>query len=792
MQHKIVGIVVCLLITIGSFPLTADMISLNIENHISIDDVKIQEVAEQNYLTSQQNVLIFGCAGDADKLDPGDTTDGESIARTDNIFEGLVDYVPGTADIQPCLATSWDISPDGKLFTFYLRQGVKFHDGTDFNADAVVFSFERQYNTSHPYHQYGVWEYWDVMFRDVKKIEKIDTYTVNIELKQPNAGIMKSLAMFTAMIVSPTNAGIWKEDAFKHPVGTGPFKFVEWVMDDHITLEANGEYWRGKPKIETLIFKVIQDPSARLLALQTNTIQGMADPDQASFDTIKADKNLTIFKQTDMNLAYMAINNGYGYYDTNQNSVHDPDEPWVKTPGYFEPFTNKLVRQAINYAINKTAIIENIYGGTAIVAKTGIPPSMLGYNDDIADYLYEPDKARALLTEAGYPNGFNTTLWVMPVSRLYIDDPLKIAEAFQSYLEDVNIHVEIYMTDWSTYLQKTAAGEHPMCFLGWISDNGDPDNFMNPLYGANQCIIGSASNVAFYNNTKVQDLLSAAVQTYDNNERARLYKEAQVIIHEDAPFVYLAHVNQYVVFRSNVTGFIMNPTGRLFFYPVEFETIPDEPDGRILFTARSTGPCGIGWGYGLRNESDHTPDAYFEPGKGIIINFGTVLYHSLYSPSLTNYFIKDGDGEALWNVKEKTLMSIDWQHEGVKHYLKVTCTPLEETTSTFSTTQKAYLICPPPSFIPPDHESNCMAFTGIHKNGSKTESISGYAVLLAVAEENSSSMFPQPIIMIWLFQNKDEGKSESLLIAEWAKNGIDDPDIIVERAKTFHVNFWML
>ena len=458
MKNKIVGIFVCLLLIVGAFPLTADI-----------------AFKEQDFLKQQENVLIFGCSGDANKLDPADVTDSESIARTDSIFEGLVEFKSGSTEIQPCLATSWVTSTDKKNITFTLRQGVKFHDGTDFNADAVVFSIERQYNTSHPYHQYGQWEYWNFMFSDVKKIEKIDTYTVNIVLEKPNAAMMTSLAMFTVAIVSPSNAETWKEDAFKHPVGTGPFKFVEWVKDDHITVEANKGYWRGVPKLDKIIFRVITDPSARLLALQTGEIQGMEYPDPASLDSIKADNDLQLLTAPGMNIGYLAINNGYGYYDTNHNGIHDLDEAWVKTPGYFEPFTNKLVRQAINYAINKTSIVENIYKGTAIVAKNGMPPFMLGYNNDIVDYPYDPDKARDLLAEAGYPNGFNTTFWVMPVSRPYMFDPAKIGEAIQGYLEAVNIHVEIYQIDWSTYLAKTQAGEHPMCLLGWTGDNGDPD-----------------------------------------------------------------------------------------------------------------------------------------------------------------------------------------------------------------------------------------------------------------------------------------------------------------------------
>ena len=519
-----------------------------------------------------EKVLIFACSGDADKLDPADVTDQESTARTDSIFEGLVEYTPGSADIQACLATDWTISADGKNITFNLRHGVKFHDNTTFNADAVVFSFARQYDQTNPYNQYGEWAYWGYMFSDIQEVQKIDDYTVKIVLSRPNAAMMTSLAMFTVSIVSPTNAARYGNETFKHPCGTGPFKFVEWVKDDHITVVANPDYWRGAPKLDKIIYRVIKDPSARLLAIQAGEVHGMEFPDPASLSQIQNNANLKLLTQPGMNVGYVAMNNGYGYNDSNHNGMHDADEPWVKTPGYFKPFTNRTVRQAVNYAINKTSIVENLYKGTAIVAKNGMPPFMLGYNDDIVDYPYDPDMARQLLTQAGYPKGFNTTMWVMPVSRSYMFDPTKIGEAIQSYLAAVNINVQLYQIDWATYLAKTQAGEHPMCLLGWTGDNGDPDNFMNVLYGANQCTLGTAGNVAFYNNTHVQDLLTAALQTYDTTQRARLYEEAQVIIHEDAPFVYLAHANQNLVFTKNVDGFVLNPTARYFFYPVDITT----------------------------------------------------------------------------------------------------------------------------------------------------------------------------------------------------------------------------
>jgi len=522
-------------------------------------------------IASAKGTLVFGSSGDVYRLDPGDVTDNESYARMNNIFEGLLEYEAGTTEIKPCLATSWETSADGTEIVFKLRKGVKFHDGTDFNADAVVFSFARQYNPNHPYHQYGVWPNWVTFFSCVKEMKKIDDYTVKLILKRPDASIMTLLVTTGVYIVSQANAEKYKGDAFKYPCGTGPFKFVEWVKDDRITLEANENYWRERASLDKLIFKVIPDPSARLMALEVGEVQGIEYPNPADFARIKANKDLALMSQEGINIGFMAMNTGYGYKDANENGVRDPDEPWVKTPGYFEPFTKKKVRQAINMAIDKQSIVDNLYMGTAIKAKNGMPPFMLGYNDEIQDYPYDPVKAKQLLTEAGYPDGFEVTLYVMPVSRAYMFDPPKIGEAIQSYLAAVGIKVEFYQVDWGTYLQETQFGKHQMCLLGITGDTGDTNDFMSFCYAPNSAAIGTASNVAFYNNEEVQNLISKSLRTYDKAERAEYYKKVQEIIHEDAPWVYLAHALQSMVFRKNVNGFVLSPISYFFFYPVWLE-----------------------------------------------------------------------------------------------------------------------------------------------------------------------------------------------------------------------------
>jgi len=561
MKKGIISIFTCFVLLGTTIPLTATSTQPN-----------LLPTTQMNTLPTNANTtFIFGCAGDVDKLDPGDVTDQESTARTDSIFEGLVAYQPGLTLIQPCLAIYWIVTRGGTVLTFFLRHNVTFHDGTAFNATAVVFSLDRQFNQSNPYHQYGEWAYWNYLFTNIKKVQALGEYTVQIILGHPDSSILTSLAMPAAAIVSPTNAQKWGADAYKHPCGTGPFQFVEWLPDDHITLTKNPQYWDGPPLgLDTLIFRVIRDPAARLGELQNNTIQGMEGPDPASFGDIQANQNLSLLVGPGMSIGYLALNNGYGYNDTNGNGKRDLNEPWKKTGGYEKPLTDRRVRQAINYAINKTAIIA-LYQGTADIATNGMPPYMLGYNDDIKDYPYDPEKAKALLAEAGYPDGFDgLRLWQISVSMPYMYEPEKIAEAIQYDLARVNISVCIYTTDYGTFLRCIQEGAASMCLFGWFGDNGDPSNFMNVLHGANHCTLGGATNVAFYHNPAVQLLLTAATHTYNNGQRALFYKIAERIIHWDAPFVYLAYPNQHLAFRATVKGFTMNPAGHYFFHQVHF------------------------------------------------------------------------------------------------------------------------------------------------------------------------------------------------------------------------------
>jgi len=486
------------------------------------------------------STLIFARAGDSVGLDPGHETDGESFKVADNLYEGLVAFEFGSTVVTPALAKSWEISKDGKTYTFYLREGVKFHDGTDFNADAVLFSFNRQFDSKHPFHQIGgAWKYWAAMGMSdlLQSISKKDDFTVVFKLKRPEAPFIANLAMNFASIVSPTAASKYKEELGQHPVGTGPFKFVEWQKNQKIVLERFDNYWGDKAYLDQVIYKAIPDPSVRLLEFSTGTVQMMDYPNPEDISVLEKRDDTKLIKEPGMNVAYLAMN---------------LDK---------KPFDNTLVRQAFNYAINRDALIEHVYLGLGVKAKNPIPPIMWSYNDSIPEYEYNPEKAKALLKKAGLANGFKTNLWAIPVSRPYNPNGRKMAEIIQSDLRKVGIEAEIVTFEWGTYLSKSSQGEHDMVLLGWTGDNGDPDNFLYVLLDK-EAAKKPAQNLSFYRSEKLHKILMEAKTTADQSKRDALYKKAQVIIHEDAPWVPIAHGVEVLPVKKNVMGYIMDPTGK--------------------------------------------------------------------------------------------------------------------------------------------------------------------------------------------------------------------------------------
>jgi peptide/nickel transport system substrate-binding protein len=316
-----------------------------------------------------------------------------------------------------------------------------------------------------------------------------------------------------------------------------------------VILERNAEYWGMKPKIERLIFKSIPENMARLIALRQGEIDGMDNLVPDFIADIEAQSDLKLLSQAGMNVGYLAMN---------------MDRP---------PFHNPGVRRAINHAINKKSLVDNLYQGLALPAVNPIPPTLWSYHEGVEGYDYDPERARALLKEAGFPNGFQTNLWAMPVPRPYMPQPLKIAQAIQADLKAVGVLAEIVSFEWGTYLDKVSRGQHDMALLGWTGDNADPDNFLYVLLDKS-ATAHPANNIAFYRSDDLHEILIQAQNEVAADIRTELYRQAQVIVNRDAPWVPLVHAAQTAAFTKRVSGFRLHPTGSKWFHNVKIEANP--------------------------------------------------------------------------------------------------------------------------------------------------------------------------------------------------------------------------
>ncbi|MCH1627515.1 ABC transporter substrate-binding protein [Fredinandcohnia quinoae] len=511
------------------------------------EDTPKNETKDPEKAEEVQKELVFGRGGDSVSLDPITTTEGETFKVTVNLFETLINYGEQDTTLHPSLATEWKVSDDALEYTLTLREGVKFHDGTDFNADAVVTNFERWMNGDEeqfPYYtMFG--GYKGDEGHVIKEVKAVDAKTVVFTLYRPQAPFLKNLAMSPFGIASPAALEKYGDDFMKNPVGTGPFKFVEWKENDRIVIEKNPDYWmEGYPKLEKVIFRSIPENSARLNALLAGEIDLMDGVNPSDLEQIKGNPDLQMFERPSMNIGYLG-------FTTNR-----------------PPFDNKLVRQALNHAVDKEGIIEAFYGGFAETAKNPLPPALEGYNDDIQEYPYDLKKAKELLTEAGFADGFEMELWAMPVPRPYMPDGMKVAEVIQSSFAEIGVKAEIKTVDWGTYLEKAAKGEFDAYMLGWTGDNGDPDNFIYTLLDKDS--IGS-NNYSFYSNDELHDILIEAQTIADQEKRNELYKKAQEIIHEDSPWVPLVHSTPFLAGKKNLLNLLPHPTGSDILTKVEFE-----------------------------------------------------------------------------------------------------------------------------------------------------------------------------------------------------------------------------
>ena len=527
------------------------------------------------------DTLTFGSASDPVVLDGALVSDGESLRVIDQIMEGLVGLEAGSTKIVPELAESWTASDDGLTWTFQLKDGVTFHDGEPFNAEAVCFNFDRWYNFAGPLQNSSVSYYWQTVFRGYASneddslapslygsCEAQDELTAVITITEPSSAFLGALALTNFGIASPAaltefeaDAGTVDEEAGvfqptgtygnEHPTGTGPFKFDSWERGDRLTLTRNDDYWGEAAILETLIFRPISDNAARLQALQTGEIQGYDLVEPQDIATIEGDANLQILDRPAFNVGYVTINQA------------------------MPPMDNPLVRQAVAHGLDRQAVVDNFYAGRGVVAHQFMPPLVEGYADDVVQFDFNPDRARALLQQAGLTLPVEIEFWFpTDVSRPYMPDPRRNFEAFAASLNQSGFRVTARSAPWSPdYLgrQQNGTAGH-LNLIGWTGDFGDPDNFVGTFFQSQQPAWGTNE----FPNEEIIDILNRAERETDIAARTGLYQEANRMIAEWIPGVPYVHTSPALAFQANVTGYVPSPVSLEEFQTVSFTDEEEE------------------------------------------------------------------------------------------------------------------------------------------------------------------------------------------------------------------------
>jgi len=510
--------------------------------------------------------LIYAGAGDPTYLDPGLVSDGESFRVSEAIMEGLVYLKPGTTIVKPRLATRWASSRDGKTWTFWLRRGVKFHDGTAFNSSAVCANFNRWYNWRGAFQDASATYYYQAIYggfkvNDVSGLSPPlyrscaarGKYKAIIKLRRKSGTFLPSLVISSFAMQSPAAMKKYGADqgelrngsfvptgsyAFSHPTGTGPFRFKSWTVGEKVELTRNGSYWGSKAKLDRLIIRPIGTTTGRLQALQNGEVNAydLAAPQDVS--TLRSNSRLKVITRSPFNVAYVTIHQGPG-----------------------SPMNDIKVRQAVAYGLNRAQVVQQFYFGAGKLAHEFIPPSLPGWSNKVQKYTYNSTKARTLLNSSSCHVPCKIDFWYpTSISRPYMPDPARNFQAFQASLEASGFSVTPHSAPWRpTYVAKVNDGSAgDLNLIGWSGDYGDPDNFVGTFFKSYSAQFG-------FQNPAIFNILTKAANETNAAKRIALYKKANEMIMKYLPGVPYAHSVSYLGAEKRVKGLIATPVGGTWF-----------------------------------------------------------------------------------------------------------------------------------------------------------------------------------------------------------------------------------
>jgi peptide/nickel transport system substrate-binding protein len=509
--------------------------------------------------------FVFGASADPVVLDPALISDGESFRVNNQIYETLISQAPGTTRLVPGLATKWSKSPNGLRWTFTLRRGVTFHDGTPFNAAAVCFNFDRWYNFKGALASSSASYYYNVVFGGFKNPGKgnlgpknalyrscraVNDNTAVITLKRRFGPFLGALTLGPFSIGSPaalkqygadqghlTSDGVFVPDGSygtQHPTGTGPFKFSSWKIGDRLELVRNDNYWGRKAILDRVIFRPISDNAARLQALQTGEIQGYDNVEPQDIKTVQNSGNLKVLNRPSFNVGYVTINQK------------------------IKPFDNLNVRKAVAYALDRNAVVKGFYAGRGVVANEFMPPSVPGYSRTVPKYPYNPARAKAMLQQAGLTLPVQVEFWYpTDVSRPYMPDPRRNFQAFAASLNKSGFKVVPKSAPWRPdYLGRVDQGTAgALNLIGWTGDYADPESFLGGVLRASkQFGLDNAIGKKLYAD------LDKALAEVSADKRNAQYKRINNYIMSNVIGVPYVHTTPALGFAKNVQGYYASPT----------------------------------------------------------------------------------------------------------------------------------------------------------------------------------------------------------------------------------------